>query len=450
MIRRRYSRREFVRQNSLAGLGAIGMSMTPAFLKAGNTGEINVPAVLGGKPVRTKSWQSWPIWDTETDEKLLLKVMRSGIWSRHDVVNEFEKKWAEINGSSRCLTTVNGTNALICALRNLDIGGGDEVITTPFTFIATPISILQTGAMPVFADIDPDTAQVDPAKIEAKITSRTRAIMPVHIYGLPADMERIMDIAARHNLLVVEDACQAWLAEINHKKVGTFGDAGCFSFQNSKHCTMGEGGAIISDNVEFMDRCASYHNFGRMEIAGTKLRITEFQAAIALAQLERLEEETERRNENAGYLRSRLSEMPGIKPQKLYSNATRAAYHLFSWRYIKEDFKGLSRADFIRALNAEGVPCGTGYRPGLNSSPYLNDAFQSKNYRKMYPPEMLNFKEYVERNRCPVNDHFCSEENVRIQQNLLLGNRQDIDDIANAIEKIFNNAEKIKKAVEPA
>ncbi len=202
------------------------------------------------------------MWNPATDEEQLLKVLRSGVWSRAEVVTEFEKKWAETIGAKRCLAVVNGTNALIASLVQLGIGGGDEVIVPPYTFIATVAAILQTGAMPVFVDTDPETFQIDPDKIEAKITPRTKAIMPVHILGLPADMIKIMAIAKKHNLLVVEDACQAWLAEIDHKKVGTFGNAGCFSFQNSKNIPIGEGGAIVSDDEAFMDRCYSYHNYG--------------------------------------------------------------------------------------------------------------------------------------------------------------------------------------------
>lgn len=448
MKKRNYSRREFVKQNSLTGMGAVlGMGITPTLFTDNISIDVT-PAILGGQKVRTKGWPVWPLWIPETDEKQVIEVLRSGVWSRSKVVAEFERKWAETIGAKRCLTVVNGTNALICALRNLDIGAGDEVLLPPFTFIATPLSILQNGAIPVFVDIDPETWQIDPSKIEAKITTRTRAILPVHIYGIPADMERIMAIAKKHNLLVVEDACQAWLAEINHKKVGTFGNAGCFSFQNSKHCPMGEGGAIVSDDNEFMDRCYSYHNFGGQKIVGTKMRLSEYQAAIGLAQLKRLDEQTTIRNQNADYLRSRLKEIPGILPNKLYRNVTRGAYHLFPFRYKKESFKGLTRAQFQKALSAEGIPCGSGYSAGLNNRPYINDAFQSKNYQKMYTKEELDFDKYVERNKCPVNDHLCNEETVIFSQRILLGEKSDMDDIVRAIEKIYSNAEKIKNAAD--
>ena len=236
------SRRDFIKKNSLLGAATvIGISSANTIF-AGSTSQAATPAILGGTPaIATHGWPGWPVWNPETDEKRLLEVMRSGIWSRAKVVPEFEKRWAELIGSKRCLAVVNGTNALNCSLAQLEIGWGDEVLVTPYTFIASVSPILFNGAIPVFVDIDPETFQMDPTKIEAKITPRTKAIITVHILGLPCDMERIMAIANKHKLIVVEDACQAWLAEVNHKKVGTFGHAGCFSFQNSKNITMGGG-----------------------------------------------------------------------------------------------------------------------------------------------------------------------------------------------------------------
>lgn len=456
MEKNKYSRREFVMKNSIAGLGtAMAIGGTHTFI-AGCASDTGTPAILGGEKVRTKPWPKWPIWDSQTDEELLLKVIRSGVWSRSDVVTEFEKKWAEINGAKRCVSVVNGTNALIAALVNLGIGGGDEVLMPPYTFIATAVAIIQTGAIPVFVDIDPETYQIDTRKIEAKITPRTRAILPVHILGLPADMETIMSIAKKHNLVVVEDACQAWLAEINNKKVGTFGNAGCFSFQNSKNIPIGEAGAIISDDDEFMDRCFSYHNYGNPYgsvvgevgtgtiLAGTKLRLTEYQAAIGLAQMQRLEEQQIKRNENAKYLKNKISKIPGIVPYKLYKGVNKAAFHLFAFRYKKEAFRDLPRATFIKALSAEGIPASGGYRP-LNKMPYIESALNSKNFKLMYPPEMLDYNKYMEQNQCPENDLLC-EEAVWLFHNLLIAEKSDMDDIANAIEKIYRNSEKIKKA----
>lgn len=451
-----YSRREFIKKNSLVGAGAIMSFGAANNIFASHVSGASTPAILGGKPVITSpGWPSWPIWNPETDEKRLLEVMRSGVWSRNKVVSEFEQRWAEIIGAKRCLAVVNGTNALNTSLAQLQIGWGDEVLVTPYTFIASVSSILFNGAIPVFVDVDPETFQMDPDKIEGKITSRTKAIMPVHILGLPSDMQRIMAIAHKHDLLVVEDACQAWLAEIDHKKTGTFGHAGCFSFQNSKNMAIGEGGAIVSDDDEFMDRCYSYHNYGNPYgsvagevgagtiMIGTKLRITEYQAAIGLAQLERLEEQTRVRNVNAQYLKSRIQDIPGIVPHRLYKNVTRAAYHLFPFLYKEEEFNGMSRDRFLEALQSEGVPCSGGYSE-LIKMPFLKNAFNSRFFQKFYPKEQLNYDKYAEANKCPANEKLCNKQAVWIPQNVLLGSQTDMDDIANAIDKIHKNADKIK------
>src|SRR5690606_30352401 len=203
------SRRKFLKQNVLGGLGAtlapavLGGSVmaSPAILN--NTQ--SSPAVLGGESAWSKQrWPKWPRWVPETDEKKLLEVVRSGVWSRAGVVTEFEKEWAQTLGAKRCLTVVNGTNSLVVALNQLGIQAGDEVIVPPYTFIATITAVLSNNAIPVFVDIDPLTYQMDPAKIEARLTSRTKAILPVHIRGMPADMKRIMQVAKKHNLLVIE------------------------------------------------------------------------------------------------------------------------------------------------------------------------------------------------------------------------------------------------------
>ena len=314
------------------------------------------------------------------------------------------------------------------------------------------------GAMPIFVDIDPETYQIDPAKMEAKITPRTKAILPVHILGMPADMPRIMAIAKKHNLVVIEDACQAPLTEVNNQKVGTIGNAGCFSFQNSKNIPIGEGGAIISNDIAFMDRCFSFQNLGLpfgtavgtintggVRI-GTKVRLTEYQAAIGLAQIQRLDAQTTVREENAKYLKSKIENIPGIVPYKLYDCATRVSFHLFSFRYKQESFKGLTRAEFLQALRAEGVPCSGGYTP-LNTQEFIKEAFESKNFKRIYHKDMLDYKKYMENNQCPENDKLCTEA-VWFTQNLLLGSREDMDSIASAINKIYTNAESIKKSLE--
>ncbi len=220
--------------------------------------------------------------------------------------------------------------------------------------------------LPVFADTDPETFQINPDTIEERITERTRAIMPVHILGIPADMDRIMAIAKKHNLVVIEDACQAWLAQYRGKCCGTIGDLGCFSFQNSKHLPAGEGGAVVGNDEELMDRVHSFHNCGRpygsvkktssYPIIGTNRRMMEYQAAILLNQMQRLEADTERRWANGQYLTSKIKDIPGIVPCKLYKGTTRAVYHLYPFRYKKEHFNNAPRSKFMAALAPRASP----------------------------------------------------------------------------------------------
>ncbi|MBN1505483.1 MAG: DegT/DnrJ/EryC1/StrS family aminotransferase, partial [Sedimentisphaerales bacterium] len=288
MSRSHFTRRHFLATASAGTLAAVASRSIPAYANVSK--RAGKCAILGGQPVRAKPFQSWPIWDRGAEESVL-GVLRSGHWFRGsgNTVSQFEAKYAALLGAKRCVCTVNGTNALLTALHVLDIGVGDEVIVSPYTFIATYNVVLNSVALPVFADTDPETFLIDPDKIEERITENTRAILPVHILGLPANMDKINAIAKKHNLKVIEDACQAWLAEWRGNKCGTLGDLGCFSFQESKHLPCGEGGAIVGNDEALMDVVHSYHNCGRpygsvkatsgYPIMGTNRRMTEYQAA---------------------------------------------------------------------------------------------------------------------------------------------------------------------------
>jgi len=442
------NRREFIKQGSL--LGAT-MAVAPTLFANVRLG--TRPAILGGQGIwQNKQWPQWPRWNPETDEKLLLEVMRSGRWMRGNTTNDFEQRWAAAIGTKKALTVVNGTSSLTTAINSFGIGPGDEVIVPPYTFIATVSAVLFNGAIPVFADVDPETFQIDPRQIETKITPRTKAILPVHILGLPADMNSIMQIARAHNLVVIEDACQAHLAEYDGKKVGSIGNAGCFSFQNSKNLPIGEGGAITSNDEAFIDRCTSYHNFGlptgqfkpeQGGMLGNKLRFTEYQAAIGMVMLARLAEETDTRHTNATYLSELLKEIPGITPYKLYPEVSKGAFHLYPFRYDPTQFAGLSRDGFLKALRAEGVPCSGGYNP-LNTQPFIKASFDSPIFQKAYPSDAIQYDPYLERNQCPANDQLCKEA-VWLTQNMLLGPRTDMEEIAAAINRIQKNAPEIVK-----
>jgi len=442
------TRRQFLAATSAGTIAAVTSGTIPAYgnvsKKAGKL------AIQGGKPLRTKPWPAWPVWDKSAEESVL-SILRSGNWCRlgANTVFEFEKKYAELMGVKRCLCTVNGTNALLTALHVLDVGVGDEVIVSPYTFIATYNVVINSCALPVFADTDPETFQINPDKIEERINENTRAILPVHILGLPANMDKINAIAKKHNLKVIEDACQAWMAEWKGKKCGTIGDLGCFSFQNTKHLPCGEGGALIGNDDQIMDRAFSHHNCGRpygsvkktsnYPIVGTNRRMTEYQAAILLSQMKRLESDTQKRNENAQYLTSKIKDIPGIIPHKLYQEVTRAAYHLYPFRYKKEHFNNAPRDKFLAAIEAEGVPCSGGYGPQYRDG-LMEAALTSKNFTRAFSKERL--AKYRQELNFPDNEQLCKEA-VWLTQNLLLAEKKDMDDIADAILKIYENRDKL-------
>ena len=407
------------------------------------------PALLGGKRVRTEPFPSWPVFD-KTEEQALAEVVRSGRWFRGNgqVVKRFEEAYARLTGAKYCLATSSGTGALQTSLGALGIGPGDEVILPPYTFVATLNVILNMYALPVFVDSDPATFQMDARKIEPATTERTAAIIPVHYSGNVADLDTIMTVARKRGVPVIEDTCQSHLAEWRGRKAGTYGATGCFSFQATKNLNCGEGGAIITNDQDLIEKCFAYHwnGGGRGKYAhvmhGAKFLMTEFEAAILLAQMSRLEEQARRREQNAQYLTSLLREIPGILPLRMYEGCTRNAYHAYKFRYKKEQFAGLSRGKFLKALAAEGIPAGSGYTP-LNKVRYLKNALQSRGYQRIYSKEEL--ARWEERNQCPANDQLC-EEAAGFTQNVLLAGRNDMEQIAAAITKIQAHAADLARA----
>ena len=240
MTRRGLTRRNFLKTASAGTVAATAGS--PLVASANASKKLCHSWWRAGAP---GGWPSWPIWDKAQDEQRVLKVLRSGVWSRRGVVAEFEKEYASLMGTKRCLATTNGTNAIFTALSALDIGAGDEVLVGPYTFIATIDAILLVGALPVFVDTDRETFTVDPDAMEDRITENTRAILPIHILGLPADMGKITALAKKHDLRIVEDACQAWMAEWRGKKVGSIG-IWAASASKTRRTSLAEKGAPLS------------------------------------------------------------------------------------------------------------------------------------------------------------------------------------------------------------
>ncbi|HEY9077950.1 MAG TPA: DegT/DnrJ/EryC1/StrS family aminotransferase [Anaerolineaceae bacterium] len=390
-------------------------------------------AIDGGTPVRTEPFHPWPIYGAR-EEELLLEVLHSGNWGElsGSKVHQFETAFASFQQAHYGVCVPNGTLALELSLRALEIGPGDEVITTPYTFVATSTAILIVGARPVYVDIDPLTYNIDPARIEAAITSRTKAILPVHLAGRPAPMSEIMAIARKHNLFVLEDACQAWGAEWENRRVGAIGDLGTFSFQSSKNINSGEGGIVVTNNESLYEKCWSLHNVGRTrsgawyyhENLGENLRMSEFQAAILIAQLERYPQHIPIREANARYLAEALSQVDGLLPLPNDPRVTQNARHLFIIRYQPECFGGKTLSQFLMAMEAEGIqPCSAGYVP-LHQSPAVHRTMIRLFGEELATPPSL-----------PVVEQIASQT-LWLPQNFLLGTRADMDSIVDAACKI--------------
>lgn len=390
----------------------------------------------GGEKIRKNPFPEWPVSDNR-EEKALLEVLHSRKWWFGEKVKQFEEEYARFQGAKYGISCTSGTSALIIALRALGIGFGDEVITTPWTFIATTTAIIMAGGIPVYIDIDPTTHNIDVEKIEAAITPKTKAVLLVHMGGFPVDMDRLLDIARRCNLIVIEDAAHSWGGKWEGKGLGTIGNAGTFSFQFSKNITAAEGGIVLTNDEEISVRAWSFMNCGRwpgkpwyyMENISPNQRMTEFQAALLIVQLSRLEEQIERRANAARFLRNRMAGMPGIRMLAHEDKrSTRRSYHYFTFLYIEEEWDSVPKDCFIEAMNAEGIGVIAGYPFPLYREPALLK-------RENLPPG--NYPDYGSLNLPGAEQ--ASKEAVWIPQNLLLAEEEDLADIVHAIEKIYEN-----------
>lgn len=389
-----------------------------------------------GGPKSVERNFEWPVFD-EQEIKAVEEVMRSGKWGSpncQDKVGEFEQAFARYCGTKYAVSCVNGSVSLRIALIASGIKPGDEVIVPPYTFIATASTVIEANAVPVFVDICPDTFNMDPEKVEAAITPRTKAIVPVHFGGLACDMDRLKEIADRHGLALIEDAAHGHGAAYKGKKLGSIGKAGSFSFQSSKNMTSGEGGVVVTNDEEMYKMMASLRNVGRMEggqwydhfNAGCNYRITQMQAVILTEQLKRLEEQTIIRHENGRYLAQLLSGIEGIQPLKSDVGETLNCYHLFILRFDAAAF-GIDRKEFVELLAGEGVPCLMGYPHPL----YKQPLFREKRFMCYAIPESVDYTNVS----CPEAEKACNTS-VWILQNALLGSRKDMEDIAAAVRKI--------------
>jgi perosamine synthetase len=447
-----FTRRRFIATVS-AGTVAAAAGSLPSF------GNITILpqakgklAILGGTPLRqNKSWPEWPYVD-ESMVDAIAKTTRSRIWCRiqseHGTVPTFENEFAKLMDAKFAVATGSGTQALSTCVEALGFGPGDEIITSPLTDPGTLSSILTSRVLPVFADLDRESFQIDPDDVERKITENTKAIMPVQMGGQPCNMDRIMAIAKKHNLKVIEDAAQAHLAVYKGKKAGTIGDLGCFSFQASKTISCGEGGAVIGNDEALMDKCFTVQNHGtnrkgRTVVIGPKYRMNEFEAAILLSQLGGVKQRFETRNRNASYLNNGLKGFPGIVPQKLYEGTESGSYYLYMTTYKKEHFNDAPRARFLKALEAEGVSLSTYLAMGLHREPWPDHVLALREYQKMYTPARL--KSYREQLSLPNCDRVIDDVAMIWASGPLLGSKEDMDDVINGIMKVHENRDQLSK-----
>lgn len=394
-----------------------------------------------GTPVRTAPWPRWPVFG-DAEAELLRRAVDAGVGSAADgpLKVEFERRWAEFTGCRHALGVSNGTVSLQIAMQTLGIGSGDEVIVPPYTFAATATAVLTVGALPVFADIEPDTYNLDPAAVEASITDRTAAVIVVHLAGAPADLDALTDICRRHDLALIEDAAHAHGARWSGRPVGGFGKFGSWSFQASKNLSSGEGGALTADDPALAEAAWGLHHCGRRRSEpwyahfdlGANHRLTEWSAAVLLAGMDRLPDEITRREECASILDRELSTVEGIRPMTRDRRVDTHAHHLYMFRYDQAAFAGLERDSFAAALRHHGIPASIGYPVPLYRQPVFARARFDRRATGWTPEHpATNYGEL----RLPACERACAET-VWLPQSLLLAPPAEMADVVAAVHAV--------------
>ncbi len=398
-------------------------------------------ALRGGPPVRTRPFTAWPIYD-EREARGLQRVLESRNWGGYpcpnELAREFARKFAEAHGAQYGVAVANGTVSLELALEAAGIGPGDEVIVPAYTWEGTAAAVLFAGAVPVFVDVDPDTYCLDPALAGQAITERTRAIIPVHLGFRFADMDRLLEMAAKHKLFVLEDCAHAHGGRWREKGAGSIGHSGSFSFQTSKLMTAGEGGIVITSDIDLADQVIRLANCGRPprresrgeSMLGHNYRMTEFQAAVLLAQLERLDEQTGRRERNTKRLEEGLRQIAGIGLLPRDPRITRQASYHYVFKFNPAGFGGIHRNAFVAALNAEGIPSDGRFYEAVYKSSLFDFAAER------YPAWAQSKRRFA----CPVAERAGYEESVWLPHRIFLDDENDVREVLTAIQKIKENA----------
>lgn len=412
-------------------------------------------AINGGEPtVNHLLGKPWPIFD-EKEEQAILEVVRSGKWWRgayerasQSKVAQFEDAFAAYQHANYGVAVTNGTQALECALKAADIGPGDEVIVPALTFVATATAVALVNALPVIVDVDPASYNINPEAVEAAVTERTKAIIPVHNGGYPCDMDRLTHVASKYGLSVLEDCAHAHGSEWKGRRVGSVGDLGAFSFQMGKTLTCGEGGMVLTNSEVLAEKTYSFMHIGRVSgrpfyefhRIASNLRMTEFQAAILLTQLSRFDEQVEVRERNTAYLVKGLREIEGVEPIPRDPRVTRWCFYYWNFKYHEERFDGVPRDRFLEALRAEGVPCGV----GAHGEPiYHNPLFTRTAWQRCpYHREEVDYGKV----HCAEAERIYRHEACSFPHRIFLGDTEDMNLILEAIRKIRANTDELKQS----
>ena len=403
-------------------------------------------AILGGEKAVTLDYPAWPVHD-EREVAAVAAVIRSGHWGGFPYpgprTQAFLEQFLAFQGGEYAIMAANGTVTLEIALRAAGIGWGDEVIVPAYTFQATAAAPMAAGAIPVIVDIDPNTYCIDPRAVEAAITPQTRAIIPVHVGSLMADMDALMDIAARHNLIVVEDCAHVHGMRWRGQGAGTLGHFGSFSLQSSKLLTSGEGGVLICKTKALADAATSVVNCGRpapghseVTVMGANFRSSELHAALAAVQLERLPEQTRAREAMVGYMDEALSELPGVRVFRPDPRITRRSVFLYIFA-IDPAVWGVDHHAVCAALEAEGLETDIGY-----PSMHRYDLFQPQRTRLPVPtahPERFDFAAMD----LPVATRAYTQEAVWLSEAVFRAGKEGVDQAVAAIRKVYAHRERL-------
>jgi L-glutamine:2-deoxy-scyllo-inosose/3-amino-2,3-dideoxy-scyllo-inosose aminotransferase len=406
-------------------------------------------AVTGGQPVWTGAWPTWPIYG-EHEAELLQQVLESGRWAADGPFEtQFEQAFADYHTARYGVCVASGTVALQLALEALDIGFGDEVILPANTWQATAVAVLDVNAVPILVDIEPDTYAIDLQQVEAALTPRTRAIIPVHLFDNVADMDRLLAFAQTHKLAVIEDCAHAHGTQWRGRGVGSLGEIGCFSLQASKSLNAGEGGIIITNDERLRERLYALRNCGRMRsgadeanwqpVQGGNFRMTEWQAAILCAQFERLPAQVEKRQANARLLDQQLAEVEGLKPLRQRPEITRLGMYRYVLRYDPEAFNEVPVDVFRKALSAEiGNWVGGVYHP-LTRSPL----YQPQTKRRYHLSDEHWRAIDPARFAAPVSERAYESESVLFGHTALLAEPAAMQAIVDACGKLYERRDEL-------